>query len=206
MLQSNKTVMKRLIFLTLINIFFIKCQSQKTTMIMIPTIDNKFEKIRKEMKDSREDVIIDEEHVIYTFANVGFGKVNYNEANYFSIVKNFYPSKNIENKGVSFNNGSPVGIWYYFDESGKLIKEENTDEGYDFTPENIINYCEKHKINLPKGYQDSGYQTKVLKQEIHGKKVWFISYQISGDQIKEIYLDGKTGEEMRRKIVPFINN
>ena len=130
MLQSNKTVMKRLIFLTLINIFFIKCQSQKTTMIMIPTIDNKFEKITKEMKDSREDVIIDEEHVIYTFANVGFGKVNYNEANYFSIVKNFYPSKNIENKGVSFNNGSPVGIWYYFDESGKLIKEENTDEGY----------------------------------------------------------------------------
>ena len=70
----------------------------------------------------------------------------------------------------------------------------------------VINYCEKHKINLPKGYQDSGYQTKVLKQEIHGKKVWFISYQISGDQIKEIYLDGKTGEELRRKIVPFINN
>lgn len=173
---------------------------------MIPTIDNKFEKITKEMKDSREDVIIDEEHVIYTFANVGFGKVNYNEANYFSIVKNFYPSKNIENKGISFSNGSPVGMWYYFDESGKLIKEENTDEGYDFTPEHIINYCEKHKINLPKGYQDSGYQTKVLKREIDGKKVWLISYQISGDQIKEIYLDGKTGEEMSTKIVPFINN
>ncbi len=36
------------------------------------------------------------------------------------FVKNSYPSKSIENKGIAFNNGSPVGIWYYFDETGKL--------------------------------------------------------------------------------------
>ncbi|QDP86675.1 hypothetical protein FNJ88_09475 [Chryseobacterium sp. SNU WT5] len=173
---------------------------------MISNLDNKSEKLTKIMKDSREDIIINKEHIIYTSANVGFGEVKYNEETYFSFVKNFYPSKSIENKGIAFNNGSPVGIWYYFDETGKLIKEENTDEGYNFTPENLINYCEKHKINLPKGYQDSGYQTKVLKQEIDGKKVWFISHQISGDQIKEIYLYGKTGEKLSRKIVPFINN
>lgn len=125
---------------------------------------------------------------------------------FFCYTYLFYQNGNIKEKGVTLNNGSSVGIWYYFDESGQLIKEENTDGDYDFTPENIINYCEKHKINLPKGYQDSGYQTKVLKQEIDGKKVWFISYQISGDKIKEIYLDGKTGEELSRKIVPFINN
>ncbi|QDP86676.1 hypothetical protein FNJ88_09490 [Chryseobacterium sp. SNU WT5] len=173
---------------------------------MISNLDNKSEKLTKIMKDSREDIIINKEHIIYTSANVGFGEVKYNEETYFSFVKNFYPSKSIENKGIAFNNGSPVGIWYYFDELGNLIKEENTDEGYDFSPEDVVEYCEKHKIQLPKGYQDSGFQTKVDKREENGKKVWKISHQISGDEIEKLILDGKTGKELSKKIVPFINN
>ncbi|WP_228414511.1 hypothetical protein [Chryseobacterium sp. SNU WT5] len=198
--------MKKLIFLAVSNVFFIQCQSQKISKDMISNLDNKSEKLTKIMKDSREDIIINKEHIIYTSANVGFGEVKYNEETYFSFVKNFYPSKSIENKGIAFNNGSPVGIWYYFDELGNLIKEENTDEGYDFSPEDVVEYCEKHKIQLPKGYQDSGFQTKVDKREENGKKVWKISHQISGDEIEKLILDGKTGKELSKKIVPFINN
>ncbi len=173
---------------------------------MIPTIDKKFERFVKELKNSREDVITDNEHILYTSAHVGFGKVIYSKNSYYSTIKNFYSSRNIESKGISFNNGSAVGIWYYFDQTGRLAREEDTDAGYNFSPDDVIKYCEKHNINLPKGYQDSGFQTSVLKEELNTKKVWVISHQISGDQIERIVLDGNTGMEVHKERVPFINN
>ena len=90
-----------------------------------------------------------------------------------------------------------------------MIKEENTDEGYDFKPEDVVKYCESHKIKLPKGYQDSGYQTSVYKREVEGKKVWAISYVIAVGKeefIEEIILDGKSGKLLDKQKVPYINN
>jgi len=202
-LKNNS--MKKILILTLFSIFT-QCHSQKNSKIMIPTVDKEFETITKKIDDGRKDEINGKNHIIYTSAKIGFGEVKYNEDSYFSVIKNFYPSKNIQNKGVAFNEGAPIGIWYYFDQSGKLTKEENTDENYEFTYQNIITYCELNKINLSKGYKDSGYQTKVLKLDYESRNVWQISHQITADQIQEIILDGKNGKEITRKTVPFINN
>lgn len=191
--------------MVLLNIF-IQCQSQKNIKTMIPTIDNKYEKFEKDMTESRVDIKTENTYIIYTSANSGYGITYFYKQEYFSLIKNFYPSKKLENKGIKFNDGSRIGIWYYFDDSGKLIKEENTDEGYDFSPEKVVKYCEKNKINLPKGYHDSGFQTQVLKHDFEGKKVWKIIHKITDDKIEEITLDGKTGKELQRKVVPFHNS
>ncbi|WP_115644241.1 hypothetical protein [Bergeyella zoohelcum] len=176
---------------------------------MIPTVDNKFEKfdiddfnknsIRGSLLISRKDITILKDRQSY-----GFIKQTYKN-DIFCINHIYYKSGNIREKGIEFNEGSPIGIWYYYDESGKLIKEEDTDIGYDFGPMEVVKYCEENKIVLPKGYQPTGYQTRVLKQEFEGKKVWRISYQIAGDKIQQILLDGKTGKELQKKIVPFYN-
>ncbi|WP_373846050.1 hypothetical protein [Bacteroides heparinolyticus] len=172
---------------------------------MKPMVDNKVETISREITKSRIDEVVGDIYIIYTSAKIGFGEAIYDKGSYFKVVKNYYPSKSIETKGVAFNDGAPVGIWYYFDESGHLTKEENSDEGYDFSPDDVIAYCVKHKIKLPKGYHDSGFHTRVMKQELDGKKVWTIWHQVDGDKIEEIVLDGKIGRELNKRIIPFHN-
>ncbi len=189
---------------------FIQCQSQEIQNIMIPKVRKEFEKIDIQKFDEKwkdERCVETPEGIteIFSASKGGYRLSIYHENSFYKLDKLYYRNGNIKNKSLSFNNGSPAGILYHFNESGKLIKEENTDEEYDFKPENIIAYCEKNKINLPKGYHDSGYQTRVLKQDFEGKKVWRISHQIAGDKIEEIILDGKTGKELQKKTVPFYN-
>ncbi|WP_326981327.1 hypothetical protein VUJ46_13790 [Chryseobacterium sp. MYb264] len=171
-------------------------------------LDCSFERFDQKMDDeSRIDVINQKEHIIYTSANVGFGEARYETDSYFMSIKNFNPSRNIENKGWAFIQGSPIGVWCFFDEVGTLVKKENMDEGYAFTPEDIIKYCKKNNIELSKGYHErDGYQTSVYKNELNGKKVWLLSYIISlNKQDKEIKLtlDGQTGKVIKREEFPY---
>ncbi|WP_426477427.1 hypothetical protein ACP3T3_19670 [Chryseobacterium sp. CBSDS_008] len=184
--------------------FFTQFQSQELQETMIPKMSNEFEIINTE---GLKDIIINDNKIItFISAKIGSSFTEYHKDSYFMIVKNYYPSRNIKNKGIAFNEGSPIGIWYYFDESGKLIKEENTDEGYRFTPEKIVKYCEKNKIELPKGYHESGFYTRVRKDVLNGKKVWIIEYLIPDGDIQKVVLDGQSGAELEKKVVPFISS
>ncbi|PXW12669.1 MULTISPECIES: hypothetical protein [unclassified Chryseobacterium] len=189
--------------------FFTQIQSQELQKTMIPKITNEFEKITiqnsKKKDDDRCIETPEGRKEIFSASEGGYRLSTYYENSFYKSDKFYYKNGYIKNKSLSFNMGSPVGILYHFDKSGKVVKEENTDEDYDFKPENIIAYCKKNKIDLPKGYHDSGYQTRVLKQDFEGKKVWRISHQIAGDKIEEIILDGKTGKELQKKTVPFYN-
>ncbi|WP_326982452.1 hypothetical protein VUJ46_20070 [Chryseobacterium sp. MYb264] len=195
--------MKKIVIFIWLSIF-IQCQTQN---IKNTIIDSRFEVFDRNLDKSRVDKIDGLTHIIYTGGETGYSEVGYNTNHYFMYVKNFYSSKNIENKGWAFNQGAPVGIWYYFDEKGKLIKEENKDEGYSFTPEDIIKYCKKNNIELSKGYHErDGYQTSVYKNELDGKKVWLISYLASlNKQEKEVKLtlDGQTGKVIKREEFPY---
>lgn len=188
---------------------FTQYRSQELQKTMIPKMSNEFEKITiqdsKKKNDERCIETPEGRKEIFSASNGGYRLSIYYDNSFYKSDKFYYKNGYIKNKSLSFNMGSPVGILYNFDKSGKFIKEENTDEGYDFQPEDIIAYCEKNKIDLPKGYHDSGYQTRVLKQDLEGKKVWRISHQIAGDKIEEVILDGKTGKELQKKTVPFYN-
>ncbi|WP_228448477.1 hypothetical protein [Chryseobacterium sp. CH25] len=131
---------------------------------------------------------------------------SFNRNSFLHTNKFFYDNGYIKKKGRLFNEGSSIGVWYYFDESGKLVKEENTDEGYGFTPEKLVRYCEKNKIELPKGYHESGFYTQVRKETLNGKKVWVIKYLIPGGDIQRVVLDGQTGKELEKKKVPFVSS
>ncbi|WP_426477424.1 hypothetical protein ACP3T3_19655 [Chryseobacterium sp. CBSDS_008] len=192
---------------------FTRFQSQELQNKMIPKIDNKFEKF--DIKTFNENINSDESFILLKSADgiqqlqkQSYGFINrlFYKENQFVLIKKFYNNYNLKEKGLLFNEGSPIGIWYYFDESGKLIKEENTDEGYRFTPEKIVKYCEKNKIELPKGYHESGFYTRVRKDVLNGKKVWIIEYLIPDGDIQKVVLDGQSGAELERKMVQFVSS
>ena len=216
--QTLEHISKHLIFLFIaVSCFALKSNAQITTMekkaIILPEIDSSFEKFDiEEFNERKKNRLTHEQKndslTIYTGGNAGYSIAIYLTNSYFGIVKNYYKKNgNIEIKGISFNHGSEYGIWYKFDEQGNLIETIDTDAGYDFTWEQVIHYCEENKIKLIKGYKRSGFKTKIYKEESEeGNKIWVITYQISGDQLIELTLDGKTGEELKRKEIGFINH
>ena len=178
---------------------------------MIPVVDKKFEKFDVEnfnKNSDREFLKFKKNGNIITqdFQSPGYREIHYNTDLYFKLVIFFNNNGKAYKKGYLFNRGSQIGIWYHYNESGKLIKEEDTDIGYDFGPMEVLRYCKKNGISLPKGYQEYGFHTRVLKLEREGKKVWKIFYPIKSDLMKEIVLDGKTGKELEIKFKPIKNS
>ena len=66
----------------------------------------------------------------------------------FTISKGFYPNSNIKDKGPSFKDDCEIGIWYEFDENGKLIKETDLDKPFKITIEDIIEFLKKNEADL----------------------------------------------------------
>ncbi|EKB59901.1 hypothetical protein [Bergeyella zoohelcum] len=178
---------------------------------MIPAVDKKFEKFDVEdfYNNIKNDFYVkklNNKIIIAFLHNSEYIITEYDSEFFFKIDKAFHSNGYLKLKYLSFNNGSPIGKIYFFDESGKLIKEEDTDIGYDFGPMEVLRYCKKNGISLPKGYQEYGFHTRVLKLEREGKKVWKIFYPIKSDLMKEIVLDGKTGKELEIKFKPIKNS
>ncbi len=116
----------------------------------------------------------------------------------YTIVKEYYPNKNIKRKGLYFEGNCrniPLGNDYYFDVHGKPAKTINHDQGWDFSFEKVMAYAEKRGCKIIK------YDTKneiEKKENTAGRKYWdLVLYtdEITGRPTREIIkLDGKTGE------------
>lgn len=202
--------MKYLVYITIILLNFNSCKAQKKAKmeqeIIIPKITKEFETF--DIKSYNEGKINgklhkykNEELYIYIDYSKGYSKAVYADNNYFNSTKNYFRNGNIEIKGISFNNGSEYGIWYEFNKEGKLIKEINTDEGYNFGWKDILEYCYKNDIKLDKGYpKQGGIKTEIYKNEENDKKVWLITYyNYKKKQYLSITLDGKTGLLLKEK-------
>lgn len=204
--------MKNTLTLLAILTLFSQCQAQNFKN-MIPTINNKTETFN--IKEFEEKAVnnsyvetFDDEMLRAFKNNQGYSVWIYSDNSYFEILKGFYPNGKIEVKETSFIKGTPIGARYFYDKNGKLIKTENTDEGYDFGPEKVVEFCKKNRIALTKGYVSSGgYYTSIGKGTLNGKKTWEIDYLLeSGDKVKFITLDGQTGKILKEEIVDYINN
>ena len=66
----------------------------------------------------------------------------------YNIYKEFYQSGKIKSKGQKFKDDFKIGIWYEFDENGKLIKETDLDKPFKITIEDIIEFLKKNEADL----------------------------------------------------------
>ncbi|MDX6183222.1 hypothetical protein SGQ44_17820 [Flavobacterium sp. Fl-77] len=66
----------------------------------------------------------------------------------FTIAKVFHTNSHIKSKGPMFKDDCEIGIWYDFDESGKLIKELDLDKPFKIAIEDIIEYLKNNEAEL----------------------------------------------------------
>ncbi len=217
----------KLIYYIVLYTLSLSCITQKTTTILnnnnmqypeynIPIITNKFEVFDIEIFNKEVNIIskkrVIQNDLIYLEENYqkpGYIRRIYENESFFMISKFFYDNGNIKSKIISFNNGSPYGIWYEFNEEGKLIKETDYNQ-----PKNkigwryILRYCNKNNIPLTKGYKEfSGFQTTIyLDKDVEKEQgIWTITWQIAGDKLKEIKLHGFSARIISEKELEFIN-
>jgi antitoxin component YwqK of YwqJK toxin-antitoxin module len=190
------TILKKIIALTFIFIFAQNFFAQKKTpinskktVLMIPLVNKEFEKFNFEKFNSRKDKTPYSEFTetlkngtIITMSETNAGK-SYSEIasdSYFQISKGYYPNGNIKTKGLFFNgSGFQKGIWYEFDEKGKLISEIDYDKPYKFTFEDLLIFCKKENIVLKKGFiNQSSFNTNIFKKKTSSNEIiWVIEWQ-----------------------------
>ena len=132
----------------------------------------------------------------------------YPSNSYFCSAKEFYPSNGyIKQKGIAYVRGFGKGLWYDFDEKGHLIKTTDYDAPFTFSFEDILTYCRAHRIEVTKGYQRIGFHNEIHRfVNADGSCYWTIEHLKRDDLIEAIYLDGKTGKEIKREDIEYINN
>ena len=127
--------------------------------------------------------------------NGDIGEYDYSENPVMSMTKGFYKENNgIKVKGIHCWFGFRIGLWYYYDLEGNLIRTENCDEGFDFTAEDIFKYCIDNNISLER--KDEGERTEIRRGVLeNGRLVWNIEYpDYKKRKTIHIAMDGKTGK------------
>ena len=73
----------------------------------------------------------------------GFSGYDYSENPIMGVFRDFYPNNKIKTKGVFCKFGFKIGKWYNYDEKGHLVSQEDNDRGFDFTYNDVFEYCFK---------------------------------------------------------------
>ncbi|KFF24362.1 hypothetical protein IW16_21070 [Chryseobacterium vrystaatense] len=184
---------------------------------MIPEIDNKFEKFDSVKYNSRSNLdsrVLRENKLDGCYLEMdkdntyGWYGMTLKDS-YYRITKIYYPNGNIKKKGLSANTGNfQKGVWYEFDEQGNLIKETDYDKPFTFTFEDILKFCEKHRIKINKGpiLQSTGWHNDIFRDIQNGKPIWRIEHLKKTNLVEVIKIDGVTGKVLETSSYGYINN
>ncbi len=152
-----------------------------------------------EHKDEGENLIYTEKNGtdINVFGDVESGYVSNTtpENSMFTVYKQYNPKGVIYRKWVNFRNeGGAVGIKYEYDDSGKLIREDDTDKNFKITPQDVIKYCQENNIDLFSNYTFiERFTDEKTKQSVYNINYRGKYGEKFGARII-IQLDGNTGE------------
>ena len=182
----------------------------------LPTVTDEFEVFDEALYKAMEKNEIGDVFYYYkdgSFLQMWKGKTSfvykyYPFNSFFYLYKGFYSSnKYIKEKGINYVRGFAKGLWYDFDEKGHLIKTTDYDAPFTFSFEDILAYCKAYHIEVTKGYQRIGFHNRIHRfVNADGSCYWTIEHLKRDDLIEAIYLDGKTGKEINRIEIEYINN
>lgn len=119
---------------------------------------------------------------------------------FLNYYERYYPNGNITVKAINSWLGFGIGMQYNFSKEGKLIKEKDRDKGYNFTFDDVLQFCERNDIDL---LSKCGFPHRVVKIE-EDKKYWIIEYCNSKTgKIEGYKLDASSGEIVLKTIENF---
>jgi hypothetical protein len=123
---------------------------------------------------------------------------------FYTINKMYYESSGIiKAKGKYFGECHPgstimkIGIWTYFDEQGKLIREEDEDKKFGtFGYNELLTFLDQEKvINLRTGKNRENFSAFIDDTVLKGKKIWLVEVYTDKTRYKGVQylLDFYTG-------------
>lgn len=107
--------------------------------------------------------------------------------NIMEIYKSFHLNGKLKVEGLRYPNKFGKGVWREYDEQGNLIKEEDYDEGYEYSFEDLLKFIYSRNIDLFDKY------TSIRRYD----GIWKVIYVQGEGYPKHIYdvtIDGKTGK------------
>jgi hypothetical protein len=130
---------------------------------------------------------------------------------YFTLIKKFYANGNIKAKGLIFNSGDfRYGVWYYFDEQGKLTKEEDNDAAYNFSFNKLYDYLMQRHISFTPGQLQGGYNNSITKKTDAGGPKWIVEWLKDSSKmpntLEVLTIDGITGKVLHTEDMSYFNN
>ena len=102
--------------------------------------------------------------LMYKMTESGAYYIEYSDSvSFYHRVKYFYPNGIMESQGTCVGNGYFVGIWWYYDKKGNLVREEDKNAGFGkIKTDDILKFIEKEGwINLKTG---EGREHPILKE------------------------------------------
>jgi hypothetical protein len=123
---------------------------------------------------------------------------------FYTIYKSYYKSNDgIKAKGKYFGECDPgstimkIGIWTYFDEQGKVIREEDEDKKFGaFGYNELLTFLDQEKvINLRTGKNRENFSAFINDTELKGRKIWHVKVYTDKTRYKGVryLLDFNTG-------------
>ena len=125
----------------------------------------------------------------------------------YTKYKLYYHTGVIKQKGLLYEDSCEIGIWYDFDEKGKLIKVRDLDEPFKLTIEDILLFLKKNNLNSERYFSINRSYDPSTK-----KGTWSLLYNgtyknkeglyriMLDDQTKELeyvaQIVGKEGEKL----------
>jgi hypothetical protein len=130
---------------------------------------------------------------------------------YFRLVKIFYLNGNIKEKGLFINSGDfKKGFWYYFNETGNLIEEEDNDRFFPYTFDDLVKYLTSEHIPLTMGFIENGFHTSIRSLVNDQGTFYLVKWlkDTSGmpNKIEEILIDGRSGKVVSKNLIAYRNN
>ena len=117
---------------------------------------------------------------------------------YWKEYKRYYPSGIIKEKGKEIESMEPkIGIWFYYNENGILMKEVDHDKRFGkFSHKNVVDFLveKKHLGENYGGIDRVGFYYNEEKQQ------WEISVH-SEVIMYEYCIDGNSGEVLRQETI-----
>jgi len=113
---------------------------------------------------------------------------------FYELHKEYDSTGLLRSKGTIMINGPKTGLWQYFDEQGKLLKEDNEDNKFGkFGPDKLLAALEKvHLINTKTG-EGKAYILSI-SYEAGDTGRWKVLYSKTLPVIEHTYIfDGVTG-------------
>lgn len=182
-----------ILYFTLLIFCSCKSTSKTSDILDVSKYENNIPEINKALKSFKKDTVYELYDNGSNFKEITILKDQIiKKAKYYDKQK----LRLISETNLFFN--CPVGIYKFYNEKGKLIKQINSDKNYPFSIYDLTDKLRTdYKIDV---LTDKAIISITRSESIDGNYKYFVLYYLNHLKYRSIIIDGTTGKVLEDKI------